>query len=124
MSEKPNPTNDSWRARMIAQMLALPRITRLLITTVFAVSATLAVSPLIDEVYLQAFFSEDTIIVPSLIAGSIGVLMYAAGYYFIVGLAGEKPKQHPFAIWYILIGWFSIGLVIVWVLRLILLSGS
>jgi hypothetical protein len=108
----------------IGQLLGLPRLTRIIIAGTFALAVTLAVSPIIDEIYLRNFFSPDTRIVPSLIAATFGLGMYAAGWLTIVGTVGEDPEARPLVKIYLIVGVLALVIVAIWSIRLIIIGGT
>jgi hypothetical protein len=91
----------------------LPRLVRILLAAVFALSATLAVFPLVDYLYLSYMFTPDTRLLPSFVSAGIGVVTYLLGWWLIVGAAGSTPPSRPAVFWYVCVGVFLMLLVIV-----------
>lgn len=109
---------------LISSILDLPRYIRLLIVVVFTLASTLAVFSVVDDIYIRFFFSEDTIIVPSLITAAIGLTMYVVGWFAMVGTVGEKPEPTPLVRIYLGFGILALILLMVWLIRLIILGSS
>ncbi len=65
---------------------------------------TLALTPLIDRIYLQYFFDFNTRVIPALISTAAGLLFYGVGWRLIIGYAGEQPSARPAILWYVSIG--------------------
>lgn len=68
----------------------LPRLARVLWVFVTAVMVVLVLSPLVDRIYIEHFFDEATVIVPSYISVFFGALAYLWGWVSWVGAAGER----------------------------------
>lgn len=111
-----------FRERFAQSVLELPRITRILIAGVFALAIVLALSPLIDEIYIRFFYTPQTAIVPSLVAAGLGLLMYFVGWQLIVGTVGEDNPLRPAIFWYFVVGFLALFIVGLWLLRLITLG--
>jgi hypothetical protein len=95
------------------QALSLARVWRLVMVGVFGLCFTLAVTPLVDNLYTTYFFSMDTRIVPSLVSSALGIVVYIAGWRLLVGMRGEVPKPTRAAFWYLVAGIVCVGLVLV-----------
>lgn len=108
--------------RFAQQILMLPRFSRILLAGVFALATTLAISPIVDELYLQHFYSEATVVLPSLIAAAIGLVMYIIGWQLVVGTVGEDTEAKTAIVWYFVVGIFAVLLVGLWLVRLIMLG--
>jgi hypothetical protein len=114
-------SHDGW----VAQVLGLPRITRLLIVVVFALAVTLALNPMIDWAYLEFIYTGEasgTDVLPSLIAAAFGVTMYTAGWFLIIGTVGGSPPVRRSAGIYLIVGVLAIVVVIIWAVRLVILG--
>ncbi|GAB4510453.1 MAG: hypothetical protein OHK0046_07310 [Anaerolineae bacterium] len=107
-------------AFLVRAVLSLPRLIRILIAGVFALATVLAVSPIVDEIYLLFFYSPATALVPSLISAALGVMMYLIGWQMIVGTVGEPKRAPRGVLWYFGIGLFALLIVGLWLLRLAL----
>lgn len=95
------------------RVLALPRIVRLALAIVFALAAALAVTPLVDTVYINNFFSMETRMAPALVSSLLGFGVYFVGWRLIVGMVGETPRPRPAVRYYVLLGAALLVLVIV-----------
>lgn len=105
----------SFVERVIVDLLEMPRIARIFVVTFFALALTLVLSPIIDAIYLDRFFDERTVIVPSLVAAAFGFVMYAVGWVLVVGWQGsdQRPRASIFA--YVLVGMLAVVGVILFV---------
>lgn len=108
---------------LVEGLLNFPRITRIIIACVFALSFTLALSPVVDRLYEQYFYSEDTLMLPAIISAGLGLLMYSVGWFAIVGIAGEKIIPSKAVIVYLLSGLVSVILVLLWTVNLVIRGG-
>lgn len=88
------------------------RLTRVLMVSLFGLATTLAVFPIVDYVYLEHFFNEGTVILPSLVSVGAGIIMYILGWRLIVGTIGEDRPVRPAVFWYTVVGILAILLVI------------
>jgi len=106
------PAIERWAARIFA----IPRVARILIAFVFALSVTLAVSPILDSIYLNYLFTPETVVLPALIEAGFGLVMFVLGWWLIVGTVGELPPARLEMVWYFGIGALAIILVIIWLI--------
>ncbi|MCL4249138.1 MAG: hypothetical protein KJ065_13405 [Anaerolineae bacterium] len=93
--------------------IALPRLVRMLIAGVFALAAALLVTPVVDNIYLENFFSMDTRTVPALVSAALGMVVYVVGWRLIVGVVGSPPPARPAVRYYLIFGVALILFVIV-----------
>jgi hypothetical protein len=91
-------------SRLIDRVLSLPRLARIVLIAVFSLSVALLLSPLVDYVYLTAMFTYETRILPAIVTAAAGFGMYIAGWYLIVGYAGEKSRSRIAVLIYCLAG--------------------
>ncbi len=98
--------------RLTERILRLPRLTRIVLAAVFALALTLAVTPIIDGIYLSRWYDPSTSELPSLISTVLGVIFYVVGWRLIIGFAGETPATRTATFWYIVIGALACILVI------------
>jgi hypothetical protein len=103
--------------QMIDRIIMMPRVARIILVGVFALAVTLVLTPLIDIIYADNFFSQETLIVPALISAGCGAVMYLFGWWLIVGTVGEHPVPRPIILWYCLVGVFAVVMVIFLVIR-------
>ncbi len=66
-----------------------PRLRRILLTALIALMITLVVSPLVDIVYLRFLFTPESVIVPSLVTATVGLMVYFVGWQLLVGASGS-----------------------------------
>ena len=93
--------------------LHLPRLVRIIAVAVFALAFTLAVSPLVDYIYLSYLFTEETRVLPSLVTAAIGVAFYILGWWLLIGSVGETRPARPAVLVYVMVGILALCLVMV-----------
>ena len=103
--------------QIIIRVLAWPRFVRILMCGLFALAVTLALSPLVDEIYLRFFFSEQTVLIPSLVSSTFGLLMYMLGWWLVIGTVGETPPARGSVLAYLALGLLAILVVVFLILR-------
>lgn len=106
---------------VVGWLMGLSRLWRIVIAGFFSLMVVVAVSPVIDEIYLRFFYSERTVIVPSLITMAMGVTMYAVGWWLFIGDAGDNAAQRHI-LWYLGIGSLALVVALIWFLRLVALG--
>lgn len=95
------------RPTRASQVLAQPRWLRMVLAAFFALMTALVVTPLVDIIYTDYFFSMDTRLVPALVSTGLGLLVYAVGWRLIVGAIGMQPPPRR------AVGYFMVfGLVV------------
>lgn len=97
---------------VINRLLKLPRFVRIVIAGIFALATTLAVSPLVDYIYISYMFTEESRLLPSLVSAAAGLLMYMIGWWLFVGVAGELPPARRGLLLYVMVGVLIVFLVI------------
>ncbi len=90
------------------RVIALPRMVRIGMISMFALTLVAALFPLVDHLYLILFYSPQTTLLPSLVSALAGVAMFVLGWVLIVGWAGEQPPARPVVMWYFIGGVFII----------------
>ncbi len=113
----------AWQT-LAAQMLALPRLARILIAAIVALVTVLVASPVVDAIYLRYFYTPDTVIVPSLVAAGLGLLMYLVGWRLIVGTVGANSPISRGVLVYMVSGVLLTIAAAVWMLRLIVMGNA
>ncbi len=103
--------------QLINRLVALPRVARVLIVALFALMVTLALSPLVDTIYLTYFYSYETRIIPSLVSASFGLVVYVIGWWLMVGTLGERPIARIALLWYCGTGLLALLVVVFLLLR-------
>lgn len=101
---------------MVRRILNWPRFIRILLIGVFAVAVTAAIFPLVDYIYITNFFNESSRILPSFIATALGIIMYVAGWWLIVGIRGERCPERSAVFVYMIVGL----MIVLFVLTLVL----
>ncbi|MGB1285725.1 MAG: hypothetical protein ACPG7F_04245 [Aggregatilineales bacterium] len=76
-------------------ILGLPRLTRIFIVMIFSVAITMLIFAPVDNIYLQNFFDESTLMLPSLVSVAGGLLMYMAGWILIIEQYRIKTQSEP-----------------------------
>jgi hypothetical protein len=117
MSREPTRVSLSLAGQIVERILRLPRFARIGLCALFALAVTLALSPLIDEIYLRFFFSAQTVIAPSLISAVFGLVMYVTGWLLVIGTRGETPPARLGVLWYVLVGILALIVVVFLVVR-------
>lgn len=116
--EKPRPIRPTLKLQPLASWIVTrPRLHRILLVALFSLAVVLLAFPVVDNVYINLFFSEATRILPSLVAAGLGALMYIVGWRLIIGTRGETPAVHPLVLVYCLFGVIVIILVVILVLQ-------
>lgn len=115
------PARSGILSLLVERFMGLSRFRRILAAGFFSLMVVLAVSPVVDEIYLRFFYSDRTIILPSLVSMSMGVTMYAVGWWLFIGDA-ENDAAQVHILWYLGIGSFAVVLVLIWLIRLIALG--
>jgi hypothetical protein len=114
--------------RIMQRLLDLPRLLRILLVAVLALFTTLAISPVVDEVYIRYFFTMldgtitfvDARAIPYIITSTFGLIMYLAGWQLVVRTTvGEKGTVNRAVMWYFCIGLLAVIVVTLWALRLV-----
>jgi hypothetical protein len=117
-------TVPSVSVRLVMSVINLPRPVRFGLVALLALSVTLALSPMVDEIYFNLLF--DSLagtslslarLLPSLITASIGLVMYTIGWWLIVGTVGETPQARRAILWYVTIGLLALLVVIILIIR-------
>jgi hypothetical protein len=103
--------------RLTDRLVMTPRLLRMLLVGIFALAVTLSLSPLVDLIYSEYFFSMDTVIVPSLVSAGFGLIMYALGWWLLVGTVGERPIARIALLWYCGTGVLALLVVIFLIVR-------
>lgn len=117
-NQKQNVAQNSWYWRIAERIVAMPRLLRILFVGVFALMTTLALSPIVDEIYIRYFFNMETRAIPYLISTTAGLAMYLTGWQLIVGPVGDDMRVHRRTFWYLGTAILVTMMVNVWLLRL------
>lgn len=100
--------------RFVSRVLSLPRPTRILLAALPAVALVALLQPMIDLIYLRLFFSESTVQLPAWILAAFGLIMYFAGWMFLVGLPGDDMTQKRGAVLYLSLSILIIALLMIY----------
>ena len=103
--------------RIINQIILLPRVARIALVTLFALAVVLVLTPLVDIVYAENFFSESTLMVPALVSAACGAVVYVFGWWLMVGTVGEQPVPRALILWYCGVGLAAVVTVVFLVIR-------
>src|SRR5579871_1753599 len=90
--------------RLVNRVIGLPRFTRIILAILFALALTLALTPIIDGVYMNSFYDDSTRMAPALVSTLFGIAFYFFGWRLIIGFAGEQPQARPIIFFYVVIG--------------------
>ena len=97
---------------LIQGLVQLPRLIRIIIAVFFAGMMTLAVSPLVDHIYLRYFFSIETRILPAFVTVAIASIMYIAGWRIYIGTVNTVPSAKNRILWYFGMG-ISVTIIVI-----------
>ena len=125
---KTAPASSGWGTdlsqKLVQRIIGLPRLVRIILVAVLALAVTLALSPMIDDVYFRLAFdplyaAAPTVarILPSLITASVGLAMYAVGWWLVIGTVGETPQHRIAVLWYVGLGLLALIVVVILVIR-------
>jgi hypothetical protein len=98
---------------VINRLLKLPRFARIVVAGIFALATTLALSPLVDYVYLSYMYTEESRLLPSLVSTGAGLGMYLIGWWLYVGGVDQLPPARRALLLYVMVGVFIVALVII-----------
>ncbi len=101
---------------LVYWILNWPRLVRIGGVTLLTLGFTTAVFPLVDSIYIQYFFDEATIIVPSVASAGIGALFYGIGWWLVIGIRGDEVPARLAVLWYVGIGLLTSVLALVLVI--------
>lgn len=95
-------------AGIVTRFLQLPRLVRVLLVALIALSWVAFIFSLVDRIYFDYFFDANTRAVPAYVTAGIGLAIYLFGWYWLVGTVGMKHrlKSRPIAGLYLLLGLF------------------
>jgi|FLYN01.1.fsa_nt_gi hypothetical protein len=102
--------------QLVHKLLRLPRLGRIGLTTLFALAVTLALSPIIDSIYLRYLFTPETVLFPALASAGFGLAMYIVGWLLMIGPVGEALPARTVILWYVGVGILAVLLVLVWLI--------
>lgn len=103
----------------MTRLVQMPRIARIGIAILFAVTVTLLVTPIVDAIYTTRFFDFNTRMLPALVSALIGVAAYGIGWVLFIGFAGELPQPRR-----LLVVYFLTGCVLVLVALVLIVTGA
>lgn len=93
-------------SKVASRFIHLPRLLRILLVALIALSWVLLIFPLVDLLYFNYFFDMETRALPAYVTAGIGLLIYLFGWYWLVGTVGLKDRMRarPVAGLYLLLG--------------------
>ncbi|MAU11163.1 MAG: hypothetical protein CL607_15190 [Anaerolineaceae bacterium] len=93
-------------ANLASRFIQRPRLLRIILVALIALSWVMLVFPLVDLVYFNYFFDVETRAVPAYVTAGIGLLIYMLGWYWLVGTVGlrDRMRARPVAGLYLLLG--------------------
>lgn len=111
-------------ARVVNAIIGLPRLVRILLVALLALMVTLAISPMVDEIYFNTLFTpiydlspSVARVLPSLVTAAVGLTMYTLGWWLIVGTVGESPQARLAILWYVGVGILALVVVVILIIR-------
>jgi hypothetical protein len=109
---------------LVRWLVNLPRITRIILCSIFSIAVTLGFTPIIDYLYISFIYRDDTELaqfihsrLPTFIEIGVGLVMYIVGWMYIIGTRGETPPARPIVLWYFGIGVLAVFLTFLWILQ-------
>lgn len=105
--------------RLINRVVHLPRLTRITLAALFALAVTLAITPVIDRIYVDNFYNVDTRMFPAVASTVLGLAYYLLGWRLIIGFVGETPPPRRAILWY-----FSVGAAACVVVLILVVVGA
>lgn len=100
----------------LGPVVRLPRLARMVLAILFALSLTLLLTPLIDGWYLSSFDAAEAPMLPALASASAGVIAYLIGWRLLVGFIDEPPQASGALAVYLMAGCAALLLTIVLVI--------
>jgi hypothetical protein len=91
-------------ARLVERIVHLPRLTRIGLAALFALALTLAITPIVDRIYMDRFYDPTTRGVPAMVSTALGLVFYVVGWRVIIGYVGETPPARRAVFWYAAVG--------------------
>jgi hypothetical protein len=89
---------------MIERLLDASRLQRIIVVGAVALAVVLAIFALVDKIYINLFYTPDTVIVPSYVSVAVGAVMYVWGWMLFVGTRAHTPRPTGWWLWaYVLI---------------------
>jgi hypothetical protein len=113
-----HPVSDPHRLheQLVDSLVSLPRLARIGLAIVFTLAVTLALSPIVDSIYLRYLYTPETVLAPALVSVAFGLAMYLVGWHVLVGMSGETPPARLVILWYVGIGALAVLLVTLWLI--------
>lgn len=105
----------------IGRILGQPRRVRIGIAILYSLAVTYLLFSIVDTLYIRYFFSMDTLILPSLITGGIGLVTYMLGWYLLVGNQQSPPEMRFVTLWYLVLGGIAVLLAAFSLIRYIII---
>jgi amino acid transporter len=103
-------------ARIVERIVHLRRVTRIGLAALFALALTLALTPIVDRLYIDNFFNPATRGLPAMISTALGLVFYVVGWRLIIGYVGETPPARRAIFWYAALGAAACAFVILLVI--------
>jgi hypothetical protein len=89
---------------MIERLANAPRVQRIILVATIALAVVLAIFALVDRIYINLFYTPDTVIAPSYVSVLVGAVMYVWGWMLFVGTRDHTPRPSGWWLWaYVLI---------------------
>lgn len=105
---------DRFAQSLVERVLGLSRLTRVILSGIFALAVILVIRPIIDLIYLDYIYIHypETNALPAWLAAIIGIVMYGVGWRLIVGVPGETMSVRRSVFYYLFIGIGSLVVVV------------
>ena len=66
---------------------------------------------------MENYFSEGTVILPSFVSAGLGIIIFGAGWWLLVGIRGERRPERTAVFLYVVFGLLVIGFVFILIIN-------
>jgi hypothetical protein len=102
---------------LVRKILDWPRLLRIIIISIFALAVTASIFPMVDYIYMENYFNEQTVILPSFVSAGLGIIIFGIGWWLMVGVRGEKRPERTAVFFYMVFGLLVIGFVFILIIN-------
>jgi hypothetical protein len=102
---------------LVRKILGWPRLLRIILISIFALAVTASVFPLVDFIYMENYFNEQTVILPSFVSAGLGIITFGVGWWLMVGIRGERRPERTAVFLYMVFGLLVIGFVFILIIN-------
>jgi hypothetical protein len=101
----------------VRKILDWSRLLRIILISIYALAVTASVFPLVDFIYMENYFSEGTVILPSFVSAGLGIIIFGVGWWLLVGIRGERRPERTAVFLYVVFGLLVIGFVFILIIN-------